>query len=59
MDTTVMALHIVYNAKTFKQAILKAVNLGGDADSVAGMVGMLCGAIYGFTKDMKKWYEYV
>jgi len=50
MDTVAMALNIVYNTNNYKDAILKSVNLGGDADSIAGVVGMLCGAIYGYTE---------
>ena len=43
-----MALHIVNYTKSFKEAILKAVNLGGDADTLGAIVGMIAGAYYGF-----------
>lgn len=60
MDATTMALHTVYHTTSFKEAMLKAVNLGGDADSVGAVVGMIAGAMYGYNEDMKKWYlDYV
>ena len=33
---------------SFKEAIIKAVNLGGDADTLGAIVGMIAGAFYGF-----------
>ncbi len=42
-----MSLNIVYNTTTFEQSILKAVNLGGDADTLGAVVGQIAGAIYG------------
>ena len=48
MDALSMALHIVTYSSTFKEAILKAVNLGGDADTLGAIVGMIAGAFYGF-----------
>ncbi len=47
-----MALHILYFEKSLKSALLRASNLGGDADSVACVTGMLGGAFYGFDKEL-------
>lgn len=47
-----MSLHILYHTKSWKEAVLKAVNLGGDADTVAAITGMLAGFLYG-------WNEYL
>lgn len=47
-DALAMSLHILYNTNNFNEAILKAVNIGGDADSVAAITGMLAGAYYGY-----------
>lgn len=33
-----MSLHILYNTNNFNEAILKAVNIGGDADSVGNLL---------------------
>eukprot|EP00330_Aristerostoma_sp_ATCC50986_P004192 CAMPEP_0114576250 /NCGR_PEP_ID=MMETSP0125-20121206/1036_1 /TAXON_ID=485358 ORGANISM="Aristerostoma sp., Strain ATCC 50986" /NCGR_SAMPLE_ID=MMETSP0125 /ASSEMBLY_ACC=CAM_ASM_000245 /LENGTH=235 /DNA_ID=CAMNT_0001764625 /DNA_START=521 /DNA_END=1228 /DNA_ORIENTATION=- len=53
MDATVMALHIVYHTTSFKEALLKAINLGGDADTVGAIVGMLAGFMYGYNEFLK------
>ena len=52
-DAMAMAFHILYYTNNFKEAILKAINLGGDADTLGAIVGMMAGAFYGFDNDMK------
>lgn len=47
MDTLKIALHICYHTNSLMEAIFKAVNWGGDADSVASIVGIIGGAMYG------------
>lgn len=39
MDGLYTALHIVYHTNSIKEALFKAVNLGGDADTVAAIAG--------------------
>lgn len=51
-----MSLHILYHTNSYKEAILKAINLGGDADTVGAVTGMLAGAYYGFDVEMQKLY---
>ena len=46
MDNLAMSLNIVYRTNNFKDAIIKAVNLRGDSDSVASVVGQIAGAAY-------------
>ena len=46
MDGLAMALHVLYTTNNFIDAILKAVNLCGDADSVGSVVGQIAGAYY-------------
>jgi ADP-ribosylglycohydrolase len=41
------ALWCVGTTETFKEAVLAAVNLGGDAGSTAALAGQLAGALYG------------
>ena len=57
MDALSMALHIVYHSESATEAILKAVKLGGDADTVACIVGQLSGSIWGYEKELLKFYE--
>mmetsp|Transcript_10923 Transcript_10923/g.9417 ORF Transcript_10923/g.9417 Transcript_10923/m.9417 type:complete len:115 (+) Transcript_10923:57-401(+) len=56
MDGTCMSLHIIYHTKSWKEAVLKAVNLGGDADTVGAIVGMLAGFMYGWNDYLKENY---
>ena len=59
MDCLSMALHIIYYTNNFKEAILKAANLCGDADSVASVVGQIAGAYYGFDSIPKDWINLI
>lgn len=48
MDGLAMALHAVYHTTSFSDAVTKAVNFLGDADSVGAIAGQLAGAFYGY-----------
>lgn len=43
LDVVPMAFYCVFSEKDFEKAVLKAINAGGDADSI----GAICGAIKG------------
>lgn len=49
------ALWCFFHTDNFKDAILKAANLGGDADSTAAVCGQLAGAFYGFDDIPEDW----
>lgn len=49
------ALWCVYYTNCFKDAVIKAVNLGGDADTVASITGQMAGAIYGTDSIPRSW----
>ena len=55
MDGLAMALHILYTTDNFKDAMLKAVNLCGDADSLGSIVGQIAGAYYGLDSIPENW----
>ncbi len=57
MDGLSMALHVLYTTNSFKDAILKAVNLRGDADSVGSVVGQIAGAFYGVNNIPNDWIQ--
>lgn len=54
------SLRVMFDAilttNTFTDAVLYAVNLGGDADTNAAIVGGLAGAIYGINGIPNDWY---
>lgn len=43
------------NQETFEEAIIGAVNDGGDADTIAALAGGLAGARFGYNAIPKKW----
>lgn len=51
------ALWCFYNTDNFKDAILKAANLGDDADTTAAICGQLAGAYYGIDGIPSEWSE--
>ena len=57
MDNMAMSLHIVYHTKSFKEAIIKAVNTRGDSDSVASVVGQIAGAYYPIEDIPSQWID--
>lgn len=55
IDTLEAALWAVATTDNFKDAILKAVNLGDDTDTVGAVAGGLAGIIYGFEGIPEEW----
>jgi len=56
MDALAMALHCVWTTDNMKDAMLKAANRCGDADSVTSVTGQLAGALYGASTIPKHWF---
>jgi ADP-ribosylglycohydrolase len=49
------ALWAFYNSESFEDGVLKAVNLGDDADTTGAIYGQLAGAYYGVQGIPQKW----
>jgi ADP-ribosyl-[dinitrogen reductase] hydrolase len=49
------ALWCVGSSGSFSEAVLKAVNLGDDADTTGAITGQLAGAFYGLTGIPERW----
>lgn len=49
LDTLQASLWSVENSDTFEAAVLKAVNLGDDADTTGAVTGQLAGALHGYS----------
>ena len=56
-DTLQSALWAVAGASSFEQALISAVNLGGDADTVGAVTGALAGAKWGASAIPKRWLD--
>lgn len=59
LDALAMALHCVWSTRGYAEAVLKAANLGGDADSVAAVTGQLAGSIHGASAIPRPWLDAV
>lgn len=55
VDTLHAALWCVKHTDNFKDAILLAVNLGDDADTVGAVTGQIAGAFYGLSRIPETW----
>ncbi|KRX02733.1 ADP-ribosylation/Crystallin J1 [Pseudocohnilembus persalinus] len=56
MDGAYVALHIAYHSENQQDAIFKAVNMAGDSDSIAAVVGYITGAMYGMNEQIWNLY---
>ena len=57
VDTLKACLWCVGTTDNFKDAVLKAVNLGEDTDTIGAITGTLAGAKYSFESIPKEWIE--
>ena len=55
VDTLEAALWCIMNTNNYRDCILKAVNLGGDTDTIAAVAGGLAGIAYEFESIPKDW----
>lgn len=51
------ALWAFMTSSSFEEAVLKAVNLGDDADTVGAVCGQFAGAFWGYSKIPEKWLK--
>jgi ADP-ribosylglycohydrolase len=57
VETLECALHCLLTTSTYREAVLKAVNLGEDTDTVAAVCGGLAGIYYGFDDIPSEWID--
>ena len=55
VDSLEAAIWCLLNTKSYKECVLKAVNLGDDTDTVGAIAGGLAGALYGYDAIPEKW----
>ena len=55
VDTLEAALWSVGGSASFEEAVLKAVNLGDDADTVGAVTGQIAGALWGYAGIPEAW----
>ena len=57
IDTLEAALWSCYHAECFEDALITAVNLGDDADTVGAVTGQIAGAAWGVGAIPERWLE--
>lgn len=57
VDTLETVMWCFLTTNNYKDAVLKAVNLGDDTDTIAALVGGLAGLYYGFNSIPKEWIK--
>lgn len=53
------SIHALANTTSFEDAVVHAVNLGGDADTIGAITGGLAGAIYGYSNIPARWVAHL
>ena len=57
VNTLEAALWCLLTTNSYKECVLKAVNLGEDTDTVAAIAGGLAGALYGYDSIPQEWKD--
>jgi ADP-ribosyl-[dinitrogen reductase] hydrolase len=57
LSTLSAAIWAIQNTDNFEDALLLAVNLGHDADTVGAVTGQIAGAIYGVASIPQQWFS--
>lgn len=55
VDTLQTVFHCFFSTDSFRDCVIKAVNQGGDADTIGALAGMLAGAAYGAQSIPSGW----
>lgn len=57
VDSWSNAIEAVLGTESFEEAVIKAVNRGGDADTIGAITGGLAGAMYGYQAIPQRWKD--
>lgn len=57
VDTLEASIWCIMTTDNFKDAVLKAINLGADTDTIGAITGSLAGVIYGYNSIPKEWLD--
>jgi ADP-ribosyl-[dinitrogen reductase] hydrolase len=57
VDSLICALWSLVGTKSLEECIIKAVNLGGDADTIGAIAGGLAGVYYGYEAIPERWLD--
>jgi ADP-ribosylglycohydrolase len=57
VDTLESVFWVFLNSESYDEAVLKAIHLGNDTDTIAALVGALGGIYYGYNSINKDWLK--
>lgn len=57
VDTFEAAIYCVANTTSYKQCVIKAVEMGDDTDTTAAVAGAMAGIMYGYNNIPKEWIK--
>jgi ADP-ribosylglycohydrolase len=57
IDTLETSLWAFLNSNSYKDGVLKAINIGDDTDTCGAIAGGLCGVYYGYSSIPKEWID--
>ncbi|MDR1687454.1 MAG: ADP-ribosylglycohydrolase family protein [Clostridiales bacterium] len=57
INSAVCAINAIRDTGSFEDALVQAVNLGGDADTIGAITGGLAGALYGADAIPQRWVK--
>lgn len=57
VDTLEASIWVILQCKSFKEAIIGAINLGDDTDTVGAITGSMAGIIYGYNSIPEEWLD--
>lgn len=58
VTTLETAIWLNMESSSFEETLLKAVNMGGDADTIGAVTGAVAGAIYGYAAIPERWIRH-
>ena len=57
IDTLESCIWVLLKSENYKEAVIGAINLGGDTDTIAALTGGLAGIIYGYDFIPPEWVD--
>lgn len=57
VDTLEAVIWVILNTDNFNEAIIGAINLGDDTDTIGAITGSIAGFLYGYNSISKKWLK--